>query len=71
MFDLMNICGEVVIGEGIKDNRPAFSKANTSAVVSGSPEFHIAIDPIDGTTNISQRRANSISCIAAASPEEA
>src|SRR5436190_22499993 len=22
MFDLMNMCGEVVIGEGIKDNRP-------------------------------------------------
>ena len=30
MFDLMNICGEVVIGEGIKDDAPGFSKANNS-----------------------------------------
>ena len=36
----------------------------------GSPEFHIAIDPIDGTTNISKGAPNSISCIAAASPEK-
>src|SRR5207249_8766770 len=35
-----------------------------------SQEFHIAIDPIDGTTNISKGAPNSISCIAAASPEE-
>ena len=26
MFDLMNICGEVVIGEGIKDNAPGIFK---------------------------------------------
>ena len=51
--------------------RPAFSKANNSARgVPGSPEFHIAIDPIDGTTNISKGAPNSISCIAAASPEK-
>jgi len=36
----------------------------------GSPQFDIAIDPIDGTTNISKGAPNSISCIAAASPEE-
>src|SRR6202035_4753161 len=38
--------------------------------VPGSPPFDIAIDPIDGTTNISKGAPNSISCIAAASPEE-
>ena len=31
MFDLMNICGEVVIGEGIKDDAPGIFKANNSA----------------------------------------
>src|SRR5207244_8196553 len=38
--------------------------------IPGSPQFDIAIDPIDGTTNISKGAPNSISCIAAASPEE-
>jgi len=71
MFDLMNICGEVVIGEGIKDEAPGIFKGEQLGTwVPGSPEFHIAIDPIDGTTNISKGAPNSISCIAAASPEE-
>src|SRR5216110_1467159 len=70
MFDLMNICGEVVIGEGIKDEAPGIFKGEQLGTwVPGSPEFHIAIDPIDGTTNISKGAPNSISCIAAASPE--
>src|SRR6201997_3204812 len=71
MFDLMSICGEVVIGEGIKDEAPGIFKGEQLGTwVPGSPEFHIAIDPIDGTTNISKGAPNSISCIAAASPEE-
>src|SRR6266513_509710 len=71
MFDLMNICGEVVIGEGIKDNAPGIFKGEQLGTwYPGSPEFHIAIDPIDGTTNISKGAPNSISCIAAARPEE-
>src|SRR2546430_14553619 len=71
MFDLMNICGEVVIGEGIKDDAPGIFKGEQLGTWDpGSPEFHIAIDPIDGTTNISKGAPNSISCIAAASPEE-
>jgi len=71
MFDLMNICGEVVIGEGIKDNAPGIFKGEQLGTwYPGSPEFHIALDPIDGTTNISKGAPNSISCIAAASPEE-
>src|ERR1043165_6389235 len=71
MFDLMNICGEVVIGEGIKDEAPGIFKGEQRGTwVPGSPEFHIAIDPIDGTTNISKGAPNSISCIAAASPEQ-
>lgn len=71
MFDLMNICGEVVIGEGIKDNAPGIFKGEQLGTwYPGSPEFHIALDPIDGTTNISKGAPNSISCVAAASPEE-
>ena len=71
MFDLMNICGEVVIGEGIKDDAPGIFKGEQLGTwLPGSPPFHIAIDPIDGTTNISKGAPNSISCIAAASPEE-
>src|SRR5712691_917305 len=71
MFDLMNICGEVVIGEGIKDKAPGIFKGEQLGTwLPGSPQFDIAIDPIDGTTNISKGAPNSISCIAAASPEE-
>ena len=70
MFDLMNICGEVVIGEGIKDEAPGIFKGEQLGTwIPGSPQFDIAIDPIDGTTNISKGAPNSISCIAAASPE--
>src|SRR6202521_5411007 len=71
MFDLMNICGEVVIGEGIKDDAPGIFKGEQLGTwIPGSPQFDIAIDPIDGTTNISKGAPNSISCIAAASPQE-
>src|ERR1700747_381645 len=71
MFDLMNICGEVVIGEGVKDDAPGIFKGEQLGTwLPGSPQFDIAIDPIDGTTNISKGAPNSLSCIAAASPEE-
>src|SRR3954462_6013627 len=70
MFDLMNICGEVVIGEGIKDDAPGIFKGEQLGTwLPGSPPFDIAIDPIDGTTNIAKGAPNSICCIAAASPE--
>jgi fructose-1,6-bisphosphatase II len=36
----------------------------------GAPQFDIALDPIDGTTNIAKGAPNSITCIAAASPEK-
>src|SRR5207247_11267443 len=71
MFDLMNICGEVVIGEGIKDHAPGIFKGEKLGTwLPGSPQFDIALDPIDGTTNISKGLPNSITCIAAASPEK-
>src|SRR5207302_10394760 len=71
MFALMNICGEVVIGEGIKDNaRGIFKGALPGTWLPVTPQVDIAIDPIDGTTNVSKGVPDAISCIAAASPEE-
>ncbi|HEY8964800.1 MAG TPA: class II fructose-bisphosphatase [Candidatus Methylacidiphilales bacterium] len=70
MFDLMNICAEVVIGEGIKDNAPGLFKGEQLGKwLPGTPKFDIAIDPIDGTTNLSKGMPGSLSVIAAASPE--
>ncbi|HEX8295415.1 MAG TPA: fructose-bisphosphatase class II family protein [Chthoniobacteraceae bacterium] len=67
VFDLVNICGEVVIGEGIKDDAPGiFLGDRLGTWMEGSPHFDIALDPVDGTTNISKGMANSISVIAAA-----
>jgi fructose-1,6-bisphosphatase II len=67
VFDLVDICGEVVIGEGIKDNAPGiFLGDRLGTWAEGSPHFDIALDPVDGTTNISKGMANSISVIAAA-----
>ena len=67
VFDLVDICGEVVIGEGIKDEAPGiFLGDRLGTWKDGSPRFDIALDPIDGTTNLSKGMANSISVIAAA-----
>src|ERR1700737_163624 len=63
MFDLMDIRGEVVIGEGIKDEAPGLFKGErVGRWREGSPCFHIALDPVDGTTNLSKGMPNSLSC---------
>ncbi|MBV7339350.1 fructose-bisphosphatase class II family protein [Chloroflexi bacterium TSY] len=65
-FDLMDVSGEVVIGEGIKDNAPGLFKGERVGTWSeGSMRLDIALDPIDGTTNLSKGLPNAISCIAA------
>jgi fructose-1,6-bisphosphatase II len=70
MFDLMNICGEVVIGEGIKDNAPGIFKGeHLGTWIPGSRRFDLALDPIDGTKNVAKGLPGSICCLAAASPE--
>lgn len=70
MFDLMDISGEVVIGEGIKDEAPGIFKGEQLGTwAPGTIRFDIALDPIDGTTNVAKGLPNSIACIAAASPE--
>jgi fructose-1,6-bisphosphatase II len=67
VFDQLDICGEVVIGEGIKDEAPGiFVGEKLGTWRPGSPRFDIAMDPIDGTTNIAKGLPNSISVLAAA-----
>lgn len=67
VFDILDIRGEVVIGEGIKDNAPGiFVGEKLGTWKDGSPRFNIALDPIDGTTNLAKGMPNSISVIAAA-----
>jgi fructose-1,6-bisphosphatase II len=71
MFDNMDISAQVVIGEGIKDNAPGIFKGEQlGSWIPNTTRFDIALDPIDGTTNIAKGAPNSISCIAAAIPQE-
>jgi len=69
MFDLTEMCGEVVIGEGIKDEAPGLFKGEKVGTwAKGAPRFELALDPVDGTTNVSKGMPNSISCIVASAP---
>lgn len=66
VFDLVDISGEVVIGEGAKDNAPGlFLGDKLGTWKPDSPCFDIAVDPIDGTTNLANGLPNSISVMAA------
>lgn len=70
MFDLINVCAEVVIGEGTKDDAPGIFKGeHLGTWKPGSHKFDLALDPIDGTTNVSKGLPGSICCLAAASPD--
>lgn len=67
VFDQLDVRAQVVIGEGIKDNAPGiFVGERLGSWKDGAPRFDIALDPIDGTTNLSKGLPNSISVIAAA-----
>src|SRR6266446_6690917 len=66
MFDLIPCCGEVVIGEGLKDEAPGiFLGEQLGAWQPGMLPLDIAVDPVDGTTNISKGLPNVISVLAA------
>ena len=61
VFDILDIKGEVVIGEGIKDEAPGiFIGEQLGTWKDGAPRFDIAMDPIDGTSNIAKGMPNSI-----------
>ena len=67
VFEQLDIQGEVVIGEGLKDEAPGiFVGERLGTWRPGAPRFDLAMDPIDGTTNIAKGLPNSISVIAAA-----
>ena len=67
VFDELDIQGEVVIGEGLKDKAPGiFVGERLGTWRPGAPRFDLAMDPIDGTTNVAKGLPNSISVIAAA-----
>ena len=66
VFDLVDIAGEVVIGEGAKDKAPGlFLGDKLGTWKRGAPRFDVAVDPIDGTTNLANGLPNSISVMAA------
>ena len=68
MFDLIPCCGEVVIGEGAKDEAPGIFLGEQLGTWSpGTVALDIAVDPVDGTTNISKGLPNVISVLAAGS----
>jgi fructose-1,6-bisphosphatase II len=55
-----------VIGEGAKDNAPGlFLGDKLGTWTPNSPRFDVAVDPIDGTTNLANGLPNSISVMAA------
>ena len=67
MFDLIDMRGEISIGEGIKDEAPGLFKGEKVGTWrADAPRFEIALDPIDGTTNVAKGMPNSLSCVAAA-----
>lgn len=71
MLDLVDMSGEVTIGEGIKDDAPGIFKGERLGTwTAGTPRFDIALDPVDGTTNTAKGMPNAISCIAAVSRDE-
>lgn len=71
VFDRMHCCATVMIGEGIKDDAPGiFLGEKLGRWTQGSPHFDIALDPIDGTSNIAHGLPNSISVIAASITED-
>ena len=71
MFQLIDAAGTVSISEGAKDEAPGFDFGKRlGRWRPGSVKFDIAIDPIDGTTNLSNGLPNSISVLCAASPEK-
>ncbi|HEV2436916.1 MAG TPA: fructose-bisphosphatase class II [Verrucomicrobiae bacterium] len=65
-LDKVDICAEVISGEGIKDNAPGiFHGERLGTWTPGSPRFDIVLDPVDGTTNLARGMTNSISAIGA------
>jgi len=52
----IDFCGQIVIGEGKKDNAPGLFKGDVVGGLAGfvEPSYDIAVDPIEGTTPTSR-----------------
>lgn len=60
------VSGEVVIGEGEKDEAPHLYRGERFGCGEGEPEYDIAVDPVEGTTFLAQGMAGSMAVIALA-----
>lgn len=63
MFNYLDIRGKVVIGEGEIDQAPMLYIGEQIGSIEGE-QVDIAVDPIDGTTSLSDGMSNSISVLA-------
>jgi len=71
MFDLMNICAEVVVAGGVGEEPPLIPLGEQlGSWLPGTNAFDLAIDPIDGSLNVAKGMPNAISCLAAAGRED-
>lgn len=63
----INFCGEIVIGEGIKDNAPGLftgDKVGSGWDFENEETFDIAVDPLDGTTQTAKGGYEAMSVMA-------
>lgn len=66
-FNLVNVNGTVVIGEGELDEAPMlYIGENIGVGIKGAPNVDIAVDPVEGTTLVAKGLPNAISVIAMA-----
>lgn len=63
-FNKIDFCGEVVIGEGAKDEAPELFVGEKLGC-SGEPMLDIAVDPLECTASVAFGRPNAMSVIAA------
>ena len=71
VFSRIEMRGEIIIGEGVKDDAPGlFAGERVGSWAEDAPRIDVAIDPLDGTTNLSKGLPNSISCIAVAARQD-
>ena len=62
----LGVNGQVVIGEGEKDKAPLLYRGERIGDAKAAPDIDIAVDPIEGTTNLSLGLDNSTAVIAVA-----
>ncbi len=67
MFQVLDVSGTVVIGEGEMDEAPMlYIGEKIGRCCDGNPEIDIAVDPLDGTNLVAKGLSNAISVVAVA-----